>query len=850
MIGFFTFFVAAAATTWGPPASFSTDQNMRRLIERTSKPALGAKPNIKVKETTGTGPSNVPTRDRSDAELINMLAESTWVYRSPTLDPAFELSSPWHHPAITVLIDRGKSNDQVRQQLLEPLHNLLRGGGGDSPFHASLVLAALGDPRGLPELSNKLVEPKASIELKTAAAIELAHFPERIASKSFARLLDPWFGKKSDRLSISEDDEPIVSALFFAYVHARLTEPDFDPISDPMIERASKATVRNLRRCAAMAYGGRSWDPIPPALQNALDDSDPSVRRTALVALTVHPTSVGRAVVLRFCSDTDQQVAIEAVRRLCLYPDIETTNRLVDLAQSSSTALRQAAIEAAGNLQQEAIVIRAASDTQSSVRATAAIALGKIRSDQAIAELARLTKDDRSPSVQAAALASLSQQPPKQSIPIILDALGSAAVSTRAEAARYLTALLPSAATFAATESAEVRERQVQEIREEWERIKPGIGQQATSTVTANFRKYSNEDLALWVTRWFETEGKERELIGNRLQSLSPTQLPVIENALLHSDIAPTPEFMERVLAAMDPAYKTIAKLSGASPASVEQSVSTLMTEFEHRSMTPLQALVVTINGTESNERAIWLRLMPIVLRDYGDPIRLEEVGPPAKDLLANAVDAIEEKGLSHPDDLVREETCLRLAERKHSRHTDRLAELMADPNERVRRAAIQAAGATADKDVLASLKDAIKSPSPQIQVEAAAQLLKQGDRDGFESMRRLLSSSDDAIRRRVIDELALHPELDREASLQLLTQALADGKLEVRQHAVAALEKVVGHSHGGTNGRLVPINEQVTRWKRTMASYFAKPESEEKMRQMNQLRETQQHLNVLPLAN
>jgi hypothetical protein len=324
----------------------------------------------------------------------------------------------------------------------------------------------------------------------------------------------------------------------------------------------------------------------------------------------------------------------------------------------------------------------------------------------------------------------------------------------------------------------------------------------------------------------------------------------VIENALLHSDIAPTPEFMERVLAAMDPAYKTIAKLSGASPASVEQSVSTLMTEFEHRSMTPLQALVVTINGTESNERAIWLRLMPIVLRDYGDPIRLEEVGPPAKDLLANAVDAIEEKGLSHPDDLVREETCLRLAERKHSRHTDRLAELMADPNERVRRAAIQAAGATADKDVLASLKDAIKSPSPQIQVEAAAQLLKQGDRDGFESMRRLLSSSDDAIRRRVIDELALHPELDREASLQLLTQALADGKLEVRQHAVAALEKVVGHSHGGTNGRLVPINEQVTRWKRTMASYFAKPESEEKMRQMNQLRETQQHLNVLPLAN
>ena len=215
-----------------------------------------------------------------------------------------------------------------------------------------------------------------------------------------------------------------------------------------------------------------------------------------------------------------------------------------------------------------------------------------------------------------------------------------------------------------------------------------------------------------------------------------------------------------------------------------------------------------------------------------------------------DAVEAIENKGLAHPDDLVREATCLRLAERKHSRHVGRLAELMVDSNERVRRAAIQAAGATADKDIAQSLRDALKSPSPQIQVEAAAQLLKQGDREGFESMRRLLSSSDDTIRRRVIDELSAHAETDREGSLQLLTQSLADGKLEVRQHAVVALEKLVGHSHGGANGRLVPINEQVTLWKRTMASYFAKPESEEKIRQMNQVRETQQQLNVLPLAN
>ena len=64
----------------------------------------------------------------------------------------------------------------------------------------------------------------------------------------------------------------------------------------------------------------------------------------------------------------------------------------------------------------------------------AATSLGKIPSEHAVAELGRLTKDDRSPLVQAAALDALGQQSPRQAIPIILDALDSSAVGTPTKA--------------------------------------------------------------------------------------------------------------------------------------------------------------------------------------------------------------------------------------------------------------------------------------------------------------------------------------------------------------------------------------------------------------------------------
>ena len=53
--------------------------------------------------------------------------------------------------------------------------------------------------------------------------------------------------------------------------------------------------------------------------------------------------------------------------------------------------------------------------------------------------------------------------------------------------------------------------------------------------------------------------------------------------------------------------------------------------------------------GLETNERAVQLRLMPLVLRDYGDPAHRNETTSPAKEVIVErAVDAIGGQGLAH----------------------------------------------------------------------------------------------------------------------------------------------------------------------------------------------------------
>jgi hypothetical protein len=276
--------------------------------------------------------------------------------------------------------------------------------------------------------------------------------------------------------------------------------------------------------------------------------------------------------------------------------------------------------------------------------------------------------------------------------------------------------------------------------------------------------------------------------------------------------------------------------------------VTTLVAQFERRPMSPLQGVMVAMRVDPREGRDVWVRLVPKAIDALGASTRAE------RSIEQAAVDRMVRLGLAHPDELVRESVCLSLAKYPNQIPAEGLAALMADSSERVRRAAIRAAGSTADQATHASLVDALKSPSPAIQAEAASQLLAQGEAEGFEALRRLSVSPDDEIRRRVLESLVRHPQVDREGTLRVLTQFLSDAKLEIRQRAVAGLEQVVGPDkeweNRPANQPKVFTEEQVSRWKRTMGTYFSPADSDEKLRRLEMIRKTQESINILPVAN
>ncbi len=838
----------------GPPAgkSFSQEQAQRRLLDRLSKSAT-----LPTTESSSQG-SDVPTQQLTDQELLAALEESTWVLRSPSPDGPLEYRSPWHHPAVSELLARAQANDDVRLMIEKRILERMGRGGPTGRFHAALVLAGLGKPQGIEELNRNLLDADAPASIRTNAACALANFGPMLDPDGLDRLLQIWIPDRTTiRRVVAEKDEPLVTAIAYSLVSARRADPRFDPSRDETILFLANCPHPPLRRLAAIAHAGRPWDVIVSPLDRLLEDSDPAVRRSALAALMVHPTSAGRETVLRLARDVDVTVSLEATRAMAHYPDTEIATRLAEQAKSPSALVRQGAVEAAGLLSQEAIVLEGAGDPQASVRVAAASSLAKLQTPSALTALERLLSDDRASVVQEAVLDALSKRSPTESVPLYLRALQSASARTRDGATRRLTALASeptfrashtpassarlarAIALFRPADTIDARSAQWEEIKQAWVametvRLLPSSagtrGPQATT---------GSADLRRVIRAW----GTAR-LQPSDWQLIHQASLAEVEETLLAEDKIPPAELIEQVLVPRDGAYRSLELLDRPTPS----MVTTLVAQFERRPMSPLQGVMVAMRVDPREGRDVWVRLVPKAIDALGASTRAE------RSIEQAAVDRMVRLGLAHPDELVRESVCLSLAKYPNQIPAEGLATLMADSSERVRRAAIRAAGSTADQATQASLVDALKSPSPAIQAEAASQLLAQGEAEGFEALRRLSVSPDDEIRRRVLESLVRHPQVDREGTLRVLTQFLSDAKLEIRQRAVAGLEQVVGPDkdweNRPANQPKVFTEEQVSRWKRTMGTYFSPADSDEKLRRLEMIRKTQESINVLPVAN
>lgn len=831
-----TLLLLTAACWAGPPASFSADRAQRKLLDRLAAPLM---------KQTPPDADLRPVQELSDRELLDLLAESTWARLPPVVDSPLDVTPVWYHPAVTELTRRCHAEGPEGENLRRLLHERFATVRGTTRTHWALILAQIGDPRGLEDLSRVLTDSQQPIEVRSAAALAMARHPRRIAPNSLAAMLAPWLGQAEDRSGITSGDEPLVLALAWCLIEAQRAQPSYDPARDSVVLRLASLPNPSLRRVAAIAFRARSWDPLPQSLVQLLNDSEPTVRRSALAAATALSSPGARDAVLRMTADANLDVATLAIRQLALYPDVETTSRLSDLWSNSSAAIRQAVLEAAGRLKHEAIAIKGVGDPQASVRIAAARALASIPSEQATRALAKLIRDDRSSVVQAAAIDSLGHHPPSQAGPVLLDALDSAVVRTRAEAALRLAHFLPDAKDFPVADSPEVRAPRLLALRDAWAHHRHLPPNPDSPVASANVA----ETWKMLVEQWEAGSEEVRTATTRQLTALAASDPAGIESYFLTNDVAPSADFMEQVLAKIDPAYRTLAQMVTSSDEPLDPLCATLAGEWEHRRISPLQGVIVAVEAARRNDRALWTRCVPIVQRDF-----TPQPGPANagiyEGLTARALVSLASRGLTHPDEIVREETCRWLADHPMPQLSNQVAELMNDPTERVRRAAIRAAGATATEDVAPSLHAALRSPSVAIQLEAAAQLYARGDAMGIEQLRRLYASADHEVRARVVDELAENHQINREESLRLLTQALSDDKLEVRQRAVDGLEKAVGQLSTQKPGRTIPLDQRVAQWKRTMDQYFAAPKAEDPLRQIDRLRDTQEKMSLLPIAN
>ncbi|MBY0587302.1 HEAT repeat domain-containing protein [bacterium] len=829
--------------------SFSADKAHKKLIERLSRPP------VEQVESSPVSASDVPTRDLTDDQLLEQLNESTWVLRSASSDPPLAYRPPWHHPAVTEMVARIEGNPNDKIKLEKVLAERLRRGGPVGRFHSALVLAETGSTRGIEELNRHLLDEDSPLPSRSQAACALARFGKMLDPVGFEKLLTPWLadGDLSRRV-LAEKDEPLIAALAHALFAAREADPSYDPSQDQTALLLARAPSPVLRRVVAMGHAGRPWTEISSLLEQLLRDSDPAVRRSALAALLAHPTPAGREVVLRLTRDGDIAVSVTAIRGLNAYPDNQTLTRLAELAESASPLVREAVMASAGQLGQEGIVLRGAGDSQASVRVAAARSLAGMKTPSSLAALSRLLDDDRASVVQSAVLESLEQVPPRDSVPLFFHAMESSSARTRTAAAEGLarvTVNVPfrdqyaeqsfdhwrqTLASFRPTDPPESRGPQVLAMKEAWTSLIPKRSLGTVGGAGPNVARV--DDLALQKVCAQLARGP---LSADRIAPLSSVPLTNIEQALLSADLLPSREFIRKILEPRDSAYGMMVDLDQASPS----VVTTLVVQFDRRPMTNMQAVMVAMAARPEGGRDLWIRLVPLAMKSLA-----VSTEPIAK----VAIDRLTRLGLTHADEMVREMTCQQIEAYPLVATPDGLASVMTDPSERVRRAAIRAAGATADQGTKPSLREAMKSSSVAIQLEAAAQLLAQGDKEGFETLRRLVASPDDEVRRRVVEELTKNPRVDREGTLQLLTQLLSDAKLEIRQRALVGLEEVVGPLEGdpdrGIGRPRVFTEEQVSRWKRTMASYFSPADSDEKLRRMELIRKTQESLQVLPVAN
>lgn len=795
-----------------------------------------------------------PTQERPSADLIALLSEPAWVRCSAARQEPSVIHCPWRHPAVEELLDRCRSDEPMKHEVLTSVRRLSNQGSRTQRFNAALLLVQLSDDRGLPTLSERLLDPHATPAERILAAHALAVFPNRLDPKAMERLLESCFAGQGSlspgQDAFAGDVADLVVSIAWLWARCQLCQPGYDASTDRWIDRFAKTPMPELRRIAALAHSNRPWTKIPRSLAGLLEDSDPSVRGSALAALTQMPETPARADVLKRTYDVDIDVMALAVERLAAFPDLQTTMRLSELRAHPSPLIRQAVVRAGARLRQESLVLPAIEDPSAEVRIQGALALRSLPSNVADPAWRQLVQNDRSSEVQLAAVTAVGEIPLERGVPILLVALGSPAAKTRQAARNHLVQTLPEAEAFPLDGPPELRSAQVEALTDAWRKQARASapGKESLQWSESELSRLQIEEL---VRICLEGSGAVKSRASERLRSLPVTSRSIVEDFFLARDQLPSVEFVHEVLAVLDPAYVTIARTLTREADSAAMR-NELIAHFERRATSQLQAILIARHILADNSMVSWTSLAPLLLRDHSHR-ETATGGVQAGDrTLEFAMDKLVDRGLTHPNDIVRGLICHHLDPINAQRHHHRLELLMADSSERVRMAAIRAFGSVPDARASDALRADLESRSIPVQIQAAAQLCRRGDPEGQAGLERLFAAADPDVRKSV---LACAPALaqgeNRKPMLRLLTCGLSDDSSEVRIQALAGLEQAVGYTSSRPPSPLIPREELIAQWKTTMAGLLVDKDKEAAaLETLRDIQKARPSTGLAPIAN
>lgn len=186
-----------------------------------------------------------------------------------------------------------------------------------------------------------------------------------------------------------------------------------DPSVVPEFVKRLEDQSKNIRMRAARALGKMRSDEAYAALQPALEDAEPEVRKAAVEALATYGEVDGKMEIFeklaKLFEDEEAAVRRTAVEKVALSGGHATRDLLIPALDSEDFMVKRTAVEKLGELRAKKAVpklIPILRVDNASLREEAARALGNIRARDAVEHIKELLKDENW-DVRRAAVAAL-----------------------------------------------------------------------------------------------------------------------------------------------------------------------------------------------------------------------------------------------------------------------------------------------------------------------------------------------------------------------------------------------------------------------------------------------------------